>query len=90
MYFRLQEQILHEKEHCEKHLSTLSVREFLCEQEGVVHEFCDEYKQLNLADEKCDLIQNFYGKLYLIMKSSPQWQGKSLMEKYFQNNYKIS
>ncbi|KAJ8965805.1 hypothetical protein NQ317_019953 [Molorchus minor] len=49
----LQEQISHDKHQCEKYLATLCVKGFLSEQEAVILDFCDEFKQLGLADEKC-------------------------------------
>lgn len=71
----LQEQIANDKYQCEKYLAVLCVKEFLSEQESMILEFCEEFKQLNLADEKCDFLQKFYSKLLLIMKSSPVWKG---------------
>ncbi|KAG5884484.1 hypothetical protein JTB14_001279 [Gonioctena quinquepunctata] len=48
----LQDQISHDKQQCEKYLVTVCVKEFLLEQEAIILEFCEEFKQLNLADEK--------------------------------------
>nr|XP_023029474.1 receptor-mediated endocytosis protein 6 homolog [Leptinotarsa decemlineata] len=70
----LQDQISHDKQQCEKYLVTVCVKEFLLAQETVLLEFCEEFKQLNLADEKCDILQKFYMKLYCIMKSSSIWK----------------
>ncbi|KAJ8921650.1 hypothetical protein NQ315_010559, partial [Exocentrus adspersus] len=71
----LQTQILHDRQQCEKYLATECVRDFLSEQETIVLNFCDEFKQLNVADEKCVLLQNFYRKLYSVMLTSPLFQG---------------
>ncbi|VEN49439.1 unnamed protein product [Callosobruchus maculatus] len=69
----LRDQIAHDKNQCEEYLAALCVREFLSQQEAAVLEFCREFKQLNLADEKCDFLENFYDKLYCIMNGSPFW-----------------
>ncbi|CAH1968556.1 unnamed protein product [Acanthoscelides obtectus] len=69
----LRDQIAHDKNQCDEYLAALCVREFLSQQEVAVLEFCREFKQLNLADEKCDFLENFYDKLYLIMNGSPFW-----------------
>lgn len=71
----LQNQISNDRQQCERYLATECVRDFLSEQEAVILEFCDEFKQLSLADEKCDFLLNFYRKLYSIMNSSPSFQG---------------
>ncbi|XP_060523833.1 GTPase-activating protein and VPS9 domain-containing protein 1 [Cylas formicarius] len=69
----LQEQIKHDGYQCENYFATICVREFLLEQESNILTFCDEFKQLNLADEKYDVLKNFYHKLYIIMNESPFW-----------------
>ncbi|CAG9830560.1 unnamed protein product [Diabrotica balteata] len=71
----LQKQITNDKYQCERYLAVICVKEFLSEQESAILEFCEEFRQLSLADEKCDLLQRFYTKLFLIMKSSPAWKG---------------
>ncbi|CAH1109453.1 unnamed protein product [Psylliodes chrysocephalus] len=71
----LQEQITNDKYQCEKYLAAICVKEFLSEQESMILEFCVEFKQLSLADEKCHFLQNFYSKLFLLMKSSSAWKG---------------
>ncbi|CAG9822511.1 unnamed protein product [Phaedon cochleariae] len=71
----LQDQVFHDKRQCEKFLATVCVREFLREQETLVTEFCEEFKQLSLSDEKCHFLHNFHLKLYHIMKSNPFWKG---------------
>ncbi|XP_072380209.1 receptor-mediated endocytosis protein 6 homolog [Diabrotica undecimpunctata] len=71
----LQKQITNDKYQCERYLAVICVKEFLSEQESAIVEFCEEFRQLSLADEKCDLLQRFYTKLFLIMKSSPAWKG---------------
>lgn len=71
----VKEQISNEKDEYENYLTTVCVREFLNQHEKLINDFCAEYKQLNLADEKCDFLQGFYNNLMSIMNNSHIWHG---------------
>ncbi|ENN82605.1 hypothetical protein YQE_01024, partial [Dendroctonus ponderosae] len=70
----LQDQIKHDRIQCEFYFASVCVREFLSEQEPLVMAFCDEFRRLSLADEKCDFLQNFYLRLFEIMNENKHWQ----------------
>jgi hypothetical protein len=72
--FSLSEQINNEKQQCEKYLSTICVRKLLLEQEAKIIQFCQEFKEISLSDEKCDYLNNFYGQLYSVMQRGGLWQ----------------
>ncbi|KAF7270441.1 hypothetical protein GWI33_016591 [Rhynchophorus ferrugineus] len=70
----LHEQIKHDRWQCEIYFAAQCVREFVVEQEQVIAEFCDEFHQLSLADEKCDSLQAFYKRLYALAHEKRHWQ----------------
>ncbi|XP_044756582.1 GTPase-activating protein and VPS9 domain-containing protein 1 isoform X2 [Coccinella septempunctata] len=69
----LQEQVCYEKEQCEEYLAILYVDDFLRQKEMEMNNFCEEFKQQSLSDEKCDLLNNFYAELYSSMRSNVLW-----------------
>lgn len=77
-FCRLQEQIGYEKEQCEEYLAILYVDDFLRGKEIEMNNFCAEFKQQSLSDEKCDLLNNFFSGLYMSMRSNVLWNGECL------------
>lgn len=74
-FFSLAEQIKQDRLQCEVYFASVCVREFLSEQEPMVLSFCEEFRRLNLADEKCDFLQKFYQKLFDVMHENKHWKG---------------
>ncbi|XP_066253763.1 receptor-mediated endocytosis protein 6 homolog isoform X2 [Euwallacea similis] len=70
----LQDQIKQDHLQCEVYFASVCVREFLSEQEPLVLSFTDEFRRLNLADEKCDFLHNFYRKLFEVMHENKHWK----------------
>ncbi|XP_050296180.1 GTPase-activating protein and VPS9 domain-containing protein 1 [Anthonomus grandis grandis] len=63
----LHEQIKHDRYQCEIYFAAVCVREFLGEREHLINDFCEDFRHLNLADEKCVFLQNFCRKLFEAM-----------------------
>ncbi|XP_030746066.1 receptor-mediated endocytosis protein 6 homolog isoform X2 [Sitophilus oryzae] len=70
----LHEQILNEKRQCETFFATDCVQKFVEEQEQIITVFCEEFRQLSLADEKFDSLQTFYKRLYALAHERRHWQ----------------
>ncbi|XP_044257839.1 receptor-mediated endocytosis protein 6 homolog [Tribolium madens] len=70
----LSEQVNNDKQQCEKYLSMICVRKFLLDEESRITQFCEEFKDITLFDEKCDFLNNFYEQVYSIMQRSGLWQ----------------
>ncbi|CAH0553533.1 unnamed protein product [Brassicogethes aeneus] len=66
----LMEQISNERAECERYLGNRCVNDFLRQKEDLILSFCEEFVQLTLADEKYDLLHQFYDRLYSIMEES--------------------
>lgn len=70
----MSEQVNNEKQQCEKYLSMICVRKFLLDEESRISQFCEEFKEITLFDEKCDYLNKFYEQLYTVMQRSGLWQ----------------
>lgn len=70
----LGDQLSNETNHCEKYLSTICVKKFLLDEEERIFRFCQEFKEINLSDEKCDYLNNFYKQLHSVMQHNLLWQ----------------
>lgn len=75
MFSRLQVQIQSERELSNKCLVGVCVKLFLEHQEQHVLNFCDEFSQLRVSDEKTDLLNAFLQTLASEMEKDVIFQG---------------
>ncbi|XP_015600361.1 GTPase-activating protein and VPS9 domain-containing protein 1 isoform X3 [Cephus cinctus] len=71
---RLGERVKCDRDAVNSHLVSVCVRVFLEKRETSILRFCDEFKELKLADEKQDSVDNFLGKINTEMENDPIWQ----------------
>ncbi|KAJ8683166.1 hypothetical protein QAD02_018958 [Eretmocerus hayati] len=74
---RLKERVRSDRDAVNSHLVLVCVRVFLEKKDMHIQRFCETFRNLTVADEKQDLVDNFLNSLHTEMENDPIWQAAS-------------